>query len=150
MDNRGADPLVHRGVAICVQNNFHPVLSTKLCEQSSNMVQDLVLGNLELRGNLIVRQADRDEAYQLFISLGQLHWLVINVHIASRAFHGSCHRANLGTLSRFALSVGERPLELELYAEFEEMVRCSRLDFTCPISHHSWHQTAVLPYRHER
>ena len=43
MDNRSADPLVHRRVAIRVQNNFHPVLSTKLCEQSGNMVQDLVL-----------------------------------------------------------------------------------------------------------
>jgi len=81
MDNRSAEPLVNRRVAVRVQNNFHPVLSTKLCEQSGNMVHNHVLGNLQLRGNLIVRQTDRDKAYQLFVSPGQLRCLLI-LHIA--------------------------------------------------------------------
>jgi hypothetical protein len=82
-ENRSADPLVQRRIAIRVQNNFHPVLSTKLCEQSGNMLRDLVPRNLQLRGNLIVRQADRDEAYQLLVSCGQLRCFLI-IHIAPK------------------------------------------------------------------
>jgi len=53
---------------------FHPVLSTKLCEQSGNLVQDLVLGNLQLRGNLIVRTGRRRRGpTELLVSFGQLH-----------------------------------------------------------------------------
>ena len=55
VDNFSADGLVHPRGAIRVQNNFHPLLGTKLCEHSGNMVQDLVLRNFKLRGNLIVR-----------------------------------------------------------------------------------------------
>jgi hypothetical protein len=80
-DDCSADPLVHGRIAVRVQNNFHPFPNTQLCEQSGNMVHDLVCGNLELRGNLLVRQADRDEAYQLFVALGELRCLLI-LHIA--------------------------------------------------------------------
>jgi hypothetical protein len=83
MDNPRADPLAHRRVAVRVQNNFHPILSTKLYEQSGNTVHDRVLGNLQLRGNLIVGQADRDEAYQLLVARGQLRCLLI-LHIAPK------------------------------------------------------------------
>jgi hypothetical protein len=58
--NLGIYSVVHRRVATRVQNNFYPVLKTKDCKQSGNLVQDSELGNLELRGDLIVRQADRD------------------------------------------------------------------------------------------
>jgi hypothetical protein len=83
MDNPRADPLAHRRVAIRVQNNFYPILSTKLYEQSGNTVHDRMLGNLELCGNLVVRQADRDEAYQLLVARGQLRCLLI-LHIAPK------------------------------------------------------------------
>ena len=36
------------------KNNFQPFPSTKLCEESCNMVQHHALGHLELRGNLTV------------------------------------------------------------------------------------------------
>jgi hypothetical protein len=116
MDNRRARPLAHRGVAIRVQNNFYPILSTKLYEQSGNTVHNFMLGNLQLCGNLIVGQTDRDKAYQLLVSIGQLPYLLISVHIAScatsfdggqdeRQFMARGHRATRGSPSRFALRI---------------------------------------------
>jgi hypothetical protein len=84
MDNPRADALAHHRVTKGVQDNFHPILSTKLYEQSGNTVHDLMLGNLQLGGNLIVCQTDRDEAYQLLVYFGQLYYLLItSVHIIS-------------------------------------------------------------------
>jgi len=94
MDNPRADALAHRRLTKGVQDNFHPILSTKLYEQSGNTVHDLKLGNLQLGGNLIICQTDRDEAYQLLVYFGQLPYLliittsihiIISIHIASCA-----------------------------------------------------------------
>ena len=116
MVNSSADPLVHRRVAICVQNNFHPVPSTKLCEQSGNMVHDHVLGNLQLRGNLIVRQTDRDKAYQLFVFVITIHITIrISYHYSYRQLcvfiRQSAEPAPLYGVHSFHFSVREGPLE---------------------------------------
>jgi hypothetical protein len=125
IDDCSADPLVYGRVTVRVQNNFHPVASTQLCEQSGNMVHDFAFGKLELRGNLIVRQADRDEAYQLFVSLGQLRWLLI-LHIAF------VDRVKVPEKLFSRRRSRESPLP-ELYAEFEQEVSQSRHNFKSPI-----------------
>jgi hypothetical protein len=121
IDDLSADPLVPHRVAIRVQNNFHPVPSTQLCEQSGNMVHDFAFGNLELRGNLIVRQADRNEAYQLFVSLGELRCFLI-LHIAF------VDRVKVPEKLFSRRRSRESPLP-ELYAEFQQAVSQSRHDF---------------------